>query len=271
MAKLHVDQDSSGTAGAKVPLFRRYLAAAGSPGVPIPALWATLVSGLNAWLVIAAWPILFVDAVTTGVAAAASLPLPLLAAGVLLPRRAPATAPWLLLFAFPCSLFGAVALYPEAVEQRAFTPPALVVAVLSMLLYGASAAWAASRTAPVRRSESRALDLISPSSGRPLNPRLRRLVIALALAGAFAIAVVAPTLGGLASLQRDWGEAATRGAVFTAVVGATLASVVVAVFLGPALRADYRRATLSRRARRIRVASMLFLSLLGALTYLVIR
>jgi hypothetical protein len=270
MANRHARENSSGTALAKEPLSRRFSPIPGPRAASTPALVSTAASGLNAWLVIAVWPLFFGDAVTPTAIAVTSAPLLLLAAGLWTARRN--ASPWLLLLAFPWVLFAASALHPATALHRALTPIPLLAAVLSITLYGACAAWATTRpAAPPRQGDSSPLGHPSSPSVRPANPVLRRLVIAIALSGALAIALVAPVVGGRAALERDWGEAAARGAVLTAVVAATVGSVVIAVFLGPALRADDRRPRRSRRARRTQVVVMLLLTLLGAAAYSVIR
>lgn len=93
---------------------------------------------------------------------------------------------------------------------------------------------------------------------------------ALCVGGAVTMTVVAPMLGGLPALERDFGTAATTGGVLTALVGGALGISTVALFLGQAMR---DRAPLTPAPRKtIWRRALLFAALaaLGAATYRVL-
>jgi hypothetical protein len=133
----------------------------------------------------------------------------------------------------------------------------------SLLAYSAAAVVAC-------RQEERPLEAEShPLNGREptLAPLLfRRVVIGICLIGAFAIAVVAPLAPHYLQLSAAWSDAAEAGAVLSALAGVALGVSVIVVHLGGALRRSEKpRETL--RQRRQRVATLLFLTLLGFVTY----
>jgi hypothetical protein len=88
-------------------------------------------------------------------------------------------------------------------------------------------------------------------------------------AGAVALTLLAPTLGGQAALEAAWGEAAAAGAVLAAVAGGALGVALVTVFLGAAYRAVPRSFAHATR-RPFRVLSAFLLALLGLGTYLLV-
>lgn len=226
--------------------------------------------GVNAWLVTLVWPLGFRGELGAADIAAVAGPLALLGAGLFaLGTQRHATATWILLCAFPAGLAAVLATRPDDWNRRAHDLPALAIEVLSLLAYAASAAVADVNAAPFLRSRSTPLGS-EPWDLVPAPPRiLRRALAGLACAGAFAIALVAPTLGGADAIERDWGNAAREGGVLTAVVGASVAVAVVTGFAG-ALRA--RRADAPRPGdARFRVASALLLAFLGAVTWFAIR
>jgi MFS family permease len=243
--------------------------------------WAVLVLGLNAWGVALVWPLL---AGEEGEPQPPWWPLagslaPLLLAGALeaplarrtgLLRTVPAA---LLLAAFPAALGFAFASRPEPLNQRAFGPLALVLLWASLCAYGTAALALCRETAPQLTARHAALgEEPWDAQVRERSP-LQRLVIALCAAGAAAIALIAPSLGGYAGLTTAWGDTgAIAGGLLTAVVGAALGVAVVAVFLGSALRADAGTTPRSSAAdATLRTAWFLFLALLSFVTYFVVQ
>jgi hypothetical protein len=97
---------------------------------------------------------------------------------------------------------------------------------------------------------------------------MQRAFIALCFAGAAALCVVAPALGGLSSLEQAWGDAALSGGVLTAIVGAALSVTTLAVYLGSGLRS---LRTPEPPDGTFRAAWFLFLALLGAVVYFVVQ
>jgi hypothetical protein len=100
--------------------------------------------------------------------------------------------------------------------------------------------------------------------------RLRTAVVTVALAGAAAIAVAAPTRGGFDALERDWEGAAIEGGLLTAVVAAAIAVSIVAVFLPDVLRRA-RGPEVTTRDRVLRVGASLLTATLGVVAWLVLR
>ncbi len=235
-------------------------------------LWVTSVLGVNAWLVIVLWPLAFEASPGLFDIALLLPPLVLLAAGVWqLRSRLPKgklTAQWLLLAAFPVSVVAVVASRPEPLNQTAHTPLALLLGVVSLAAYGAGSASATARSRVLRHGDHQPLATAWQPDPLP-RPWLRGFVMAVTLVGALCIAVLAPSWNGFQALESAWGKAAREGGVLTAVVAAILATTVVVVFLGPALRKEPARVR-SAPERRRKVASLLLLSVVGGLTYWVI-
>ncbi len=204
------------------------------------------------------------------------LPPLALVAGLLLngrkapPARLPAwSGDALLLAVFPALVGLSIALRPAADNARAFGPLALSLLVLSTVAYLAMAASTASRRTVLVTADHTPLANGGHAPAAGVRERLRVALTAWILAGAFAVGVVAPTLGGIGALRAAWGETALEGGLLTAVVAAALAVTIAALFLGDSLRAiPAPRRTAEDRS--LRVASLLLLTLLGAVTYFVI-
>lgn len=252
------------------------------PDRPSPALGGThrnwlvaAVSSLGtlAWLASLGWTELILGPNTLSVGSAALALLPLgfgvAAYRLPLPRAGLWPARWLLLAAYPAALGLGLALHPAAELERALPPLALAGTAIALGAYLAVALLALQPERGALAVQTYPLPDDPSSSARPKRrPRiLRALLVASMFAGAFAIAVIAPGWLPNAELQRAWGDAAAAGAVLTAVVGSALAVSVVGLFLGSALRLADAEPTPSAAERRLRVASMLFLSLLGGVVY----
>jgi hypothetical protein len=77
-------------------------------------------------------------------------------------------------------------------------------------------------------------------------------------------------LGGVAQLERDFGEAAAAGGLLSAIVGGALGVAVLAVFLSQSLRDGPAPPSLSTRERVGRTLIFSLLALLGIITYFVV-
>jgi hypothetical protein len=225
--------------------------------------------GVNAWLVTVLWPLapdvnrLDVHAIAAACGSFAVLATTLLAlrAG----RRA--LGAWFGLCAFPVSAIAIVAWRTSWPGSSAHWLE-LALQALSLLAFGASVATRA-EAAPLLAGRETALD----AGGSDVEPaRTRRLRVAstaLACLGAFALAVLAPTIGAPDIFVRAWGEAARDAAVLTAVVGASVAVAWVAGF-SDALRSDHRPAV-APGDRAVRVVAFLALAALGAAAWWAIK
>lgn len=241
--------------------------------------WAVAVLGLNAWGVALVWPLLAADEgapLPLWPTAAALAPLLL---GVALQPYLEQRAGWLrslpaalLLSVFPAALALVFASRPEPLLQHALPPAALVLSWAALCAYGASAVAACREPAHELPARSEDLQASPWDAEVQERSRLQPFAIALCAAGAMAIALLAPSLGGFRELTVAWGEAARAGGVLTAVVGVALGAAVLAVFLGSALRAEpgTRRSPPSGEVP-LRVTWFLFLALLSFVTYFVVQ
>jgi hypothetical protein len=235
----------------------------------------TLVLGIHAWAVV-----LFVPAVHAGASGATAIitliaPLALLWLGVLALRRRDQpgmerAATWTLLAAYPFALAVVLALRPELAALDAFSTPVLVLAVIALVGYAAGAASATGRPRAVRSATRRPLGSVSPV---PVDRRRvlgRRALLGVASVGALLLAVVAPTWGGRAEIERAFGRAAPEAALVAAVVGGALATVAIALFFGPTLRATRDRVPTRAQVRR-RVTGYLLAVASGLAVYWILR
>lgn len=172
-------------------------------------------------------------------------------------------ARWLLLCVYPASLGLALSLGSEQVRETAYTALSMPLCAASLLAYGAAAVFACQKTPQLLEAESHPLN--GRESIAPGNP-LRRVVIAIVLGGAFAVVVIAPLAVPYEDAAKAWGDAAEAGMVLTALVATAIGVAVVAMHLGMALRRGERTPR-----RRDRVPTLLFLTLLGIVTYLTVR
>jgi hypothetical protein len=214
----------------------------------------TAILGLNLWFAMLLWPLDELPpshALVWGGAA-----LAMLAVGVTLVAQTRASAAsWLLLLAFPVLL--ALALVNRATD--AYDPLSLALVGLSLLAYGAVAA---SVTAPGASALPYSGTVRTTFiDGRTFTERTRWILVCIA---AVLIVVVAPTLGGRDTLEAAWGEAATEGALLTAVVAASIGGAVIASYTIGITRPPRRRTATDRRWR---VAALLLAAAVGALTY----
>lgn len=217
----------------------------------------TAVLGVNAWAVA-----LFVPAIHGGTEGALALieviaPLAVLAAGVWALRGGAAATPrraatWGLLAAYPLALALGIVTRPELGALDSYSTPALVVAVLATVAYGAGAAAATARPDAFRAATRKPLGGVAPVPDEPRRRWLRRLLLGAAALGALGLGAIAPSWGERADLERSFGEAAPEAALVAAVIGGALATAIIALFIGPSLRAARDRVPtrpqLTRRA-----------------------
>lgn len=188
-----------------------------------------------------AWPWLFGITPTGWWWSIPVLPIAMLGAAVqFLPSEADsattAKADWLLLMGFPCSVGICMLLQPEAANRHAFGALALAVAVASLLAYGAACLVALGR--PRANLMSRAAAIVPQPWDIPPAPapRLQLPIVVIGTLGALCIGMWAPRFSAPSVVKNHWGEAAQEGALLTSVVGAALAVVVLAVFVGGGIR-----------------------------------
>lgn len=225
-----------------------------------------MVLGLNAWLVLLAVPMLLAEPRSAAHLAWLLLPLPPLLAGAAALERARTLATWVLLGGYPTLLVAVVASMPQLVLQSAYSTVGLLIGVSSLVAFGATAAYACTRPPSLRPSTRRPLGSVTPIDEPVPRIRGRRLLLATGVVGSVLVALVAPALGGVESYGETWGRAAPEAAVLTAVVGGALGTVILAMFVGPTLRATRGR-RLSRRQIDRRVAALLLSVAIGAAIY----
>jgi hypothetical protein len=91
---------------------------------------------------------------------------------------------------------------------------------------------------------------------------------AILVVGAAAIALIAPLTTDAKELVAAWGDAAGAGAVLSAIVGGAVAVGIVGLELGALHKAETGSRGLSARQRTNRIATELFLAVVGAVVYL---
>jgi len=215
-----------------------------------------LVLGANAWVVLAVLPSLLAEPRSPGHVLWLLLPLPPLAVGALLLSRSQVLAGWALLGGYPTLLAAAVAILPRLVVQSPYSTVGLVLGALSVVAYGAGTVFAVTRPYALRATTRRPLGSVAAIDEPGSRIWARRALLALATTGAVVLAVVVPALGGTASYEEAWGRAAPEAAVLTAVAGGALGTAVLALFIGPSLRAP-RTPDPTRRQVRRRVTALL--------------
>ena len=280
MAQNHKLQDNPSSARAKAPKREQsrealqLIAAKGPGALPLLAL------GFNAWLTGVGWFLLSTDVWLDGqsgpvwhvvlVGVGSLLPLVI---GVPLIARATAerwykAACWLLLCVFPVGLAAALCLGSEESRERAHGAWSMLLAGLSLLAYGVAALQTCRAPLPILPARSHARRSERTPSPEPTQGA-RNVAAALIVCGALAIALIAPLSSSFPQLTAAWGEAADAGAALTAVVAGAIAVSIVSLDLGPLLKGQSLPRHGTRRQRN-RIATMLFLSLLGGAVYLTI-
>ena len=268
MAQDHNTQDNPSNALAKVAKQQAATtlqpnAASGAGPIALGLL------GTNAWAVSVGWTLLSAD-VSLGQSALASGGLLLLWGGALLHARSQAeslrlAARWLLLAVFPLSLSAALCLGDAAQRVRTHSALSLLLAALALLAYGAAAVQLCRAELPLLPTISHSRKAEPPATREP-SRTLRLLASGILVVGAAAIALIAPLTSSAKELEAAWGEAAGAGAVLTAVVGGAVAVGIVGLELGSLHKAETRRGLTSRQ-RLNRIATELFLAVVGAVVY----
>jgi hypothetical protein len=236
-----------------------------------------LVLGMQVWVIGVAWPMLdgmrSVGGVELGLGAACLMAL---IAGTLLPARASSGAvrdrvqPGLWLVVFPALLAACCGARPERWNQHLYGSFGLVLLWLALCAFGAKAALVSAGEPPRMPSTSVPLDEAAQPTGASHALLRQRGLALLCVIGGAAIALIAPTWGGLPALERAWGDAALTGGVLTAVIGGALGVTTVAVFLGQGLREPTPAPAPTRRELVLRTLGYLWLAVLGAVTYFVV-
>jgi len=238
----------------------------------------TLLLGLNAWVIMAVWPLVVASPTSLERAAmvlAAALPL-LVLLGLPWPRR-DARLDLLVacctLLIFPVALVCGLATLDAARAEAVLDTGWLLIAAAALLAYGYSAAVDCSpREVPrkVRLTPLAAADDLIEAHHAPARAALRRVAIAIFLAGSVGLGLIAPSWGGVGALRSSWGGAATDAALLLSVICGALAVTTVALFMGKALRRDDGGA-LDRRRLPARIVRRLATALLGLLAYYALR
>jgi len=233
-----------------------------------------LVLGMQVWVIGVAWP-MWEGTRSVGMfeGALGSASLLALIAGALV--RAPAGSraprdlvqPGLWLVAFPSLLVASCGARPERLNQHLYGSFGLVLLWLALCAFGAKAALVSAAEAPSMPSTSLPLseEMLPPDGSL----RQRGLALLCVIGGA-AIALVAPSWGGLPALEQAWGEAALTGGVLTAVIGGALGVATIAVFLSQGLREATPVRAPSRKEMLLRTFGYLWLAALGAVTYFIV-
>jgi hypothetical protein len=186
-------------------------------------------------------------------------------------NRLSRAARWLLLSAFPFAL--ACTWLPHDARRAsavhgAFTLP---LSLGCVLLYEALALAACRYHGESLQVRTRTLEGQAVAGHEPTTNWLRRIVVALMAMGAAAVALIAPLWPSYDTLVGAWGPAtADAGAVLTAVVGGAIGTAICGPFLGSLLRRASPPKAVPPHELRTRIATLLFLSLLGGVVYFTI-
>jgi hypothetical protein len=268
MAQDHGYQDNPSTRWSKAGMPSDELDTESSREPSTAAILIAL--GANAWVTSVGWTLLPADVrLQDGALAAVGLVWLLLGAILHVRKhssRSQIAARWVLLCVYPASLAAALCLGSEATRERAHSPVSMLFSALSLLAYGVAAVLASREPLALLTSVSHVRQRERKSSALGLR-RLRVLVIALLLAGALCIAVIAPLVPAYGEVESAWGGASEAGAVLAAVVGGALGVTVLAIHLGALLHGRPLASRGSARERRSRIATLLFLALLGLVVY----
>jgi hypothetical protein len=255
MAQRHGIQDSADLSGSK----------AFSNGEPHPALVLGL--GVNVWVTHVLLGLVSYGATPLQYfVGACSLLCLLLGVAARMTRegeRWRRAVRWLLLCVFPALIGLSLSLGSEQIRETAYTALSMPLCAASLLAYVAAAVVACRQDERPLETQSHALN---GRESLPAPARLRRFVIGVCLCGAFVIAVIAPLIPRGPEVAEAWGDAAAAGAVLSALTAVAIAVSVVVVHLGSALRKSERPHE-TRRQRQQRLATLLFLTLLGFVTY----
>jgi hypothetical protein len=161
---------------------------------------------------------------------------------------------WLLIAVYPAVVAAVIAGRPELSGLDAFPPVGLALGAVSLAAFGGAAAAAVARPRATRQTTRQPLAAPpEPPPGAAKRAIARWLLLGAGAIGALVLVAIAPVLGG-------------RTAV---VAGSALGTIVLSVFIGPALRASRARTTPRRSARRVLLALVVVAS--GIAAYVVYR
>ncbi|GAB5542542.1 MAG: hypothetical protein SangKO_023020 [Sandaracinaceae bacterium] len=227
--------------------------------------WRIGLLGLNAWVVIVAFPLGRMGDLGLTDVLYASVPVAALTSGLVLNARARREAArWVLLAAGPVALALPVALRPALVEREVLDLPTSLLGAVSMLAYLAAATHALGRPMKVKPAVAQTIVGKEPVSEPRARRWLRRALLGSTAVGAFGVAVVAPAWTDRQSQAALWGDAADDAAVLTSVVAALVAALAVGVVVGPGLRAERGQARAAPRRRRTLALAVFVAAAAGA-------
>lgn len=225
--------------------------------------------GLNAWAVLLLIPALHTD----GMERPYLLSLPLVALALVSAAwlRGWAATPWLSFVVFPVAVGAAIAFEPRLRLGDSSPVPLIVAGVCTFATYLAVAAHSSLSRLKMRTSTE------YPLASKPRGTRdghrrfVRHGLLALGALMTVALLAVAPYVGQRHTFNEAWRDAASEGAMLTALVASAIATASLAVFIGPALRSDRRAARAGKGSRAKRVVPLLLLVVLGVVAIVLYR
>jgi len=230
-----------------------------------------VILGLNAWSVLLLVPFLVAAPTALDGLLWLLLPLVALAVGTKLQGRVDrGGADVWLLAVFPATIALVMIRLPGLPGQSPHGPLSLILGAVSLIAFAAATAAASSRSRSRRPCRQVPLGHAQAFSEPVRTSWIRRSMLLLAISGAFGLSFVAPLLAGRDGYEAAWGEAANAAFVLTAVVGASLGCAILAVFVGPALRASRKRPRSTLMANR-RFLLFMSVAFLGSLTYALLQ
>ncbi len=224
------------------------------------------VLGVNAWALLLLLPWLLAAPAEPTTVLWLFIPLIALGVGTLAISSQRLFAAWVLLGVFPVLCAFIVAFMPQLTEHPPHGTFSHALGALGLVAFGAGAAMAVGRPLEVRSASRRPLGTVAPVEERSQRRRGRRILVAITTAGAFAIALFAPAVGDQSAYVQAWGEASREAATLSAVVGGGLSASLLALVIGPGLRASRARAPVARQANR-RALMLLGLFVVGLVLY----
>jgi len=235
----------------------------------IPYRVRIITLGLLSWALCAGLPWLYGPESTQAFDLIALFSGPvLLGFGSVLSQREHASAPFILLAAFPVSLSVGVSRIDHDQALATFAPSTLVLALLSLAAYGASALQASHETTRLRSVEHKPLGevaQVAPSLRRRNGASLALLTVTLGALLALAFGSSATP----AHYREQWGQAARAGAVVAA-LGAGIVGCIALAILAPGLRAE-RAEPRSAQDQAKRLSWLFLVAASGLVVYAFLR
>ncbi len=227
-----------------------------------------LALGLNAWLVGVVLPASTGPGLAGADLVLIALPPVALVLGLRSFVRTEPVALGLLGVAFPVLSAVAMAGRTDPALASRYGIATTIFAVVSSAAYVVGAAHVLGR--PVALRATRETKLAASTRLRPPARGLRLAVVGTTAVLAFAIAIVAPTLGTQEGMVEQWGSAASEGRVVAAVVGGAVACIATAVVVGPSLRAARGRPARPAEST-LTVTLALVVAATGAIAWAILR